>query len=128
MSEQFIYNPIQKSAEKQNDKFYGAIQDYDFIDSDNNPRINTESDKRVLAKIKYRTNNKEKYLIKIDNTKKMFNPLSPLSENKNNKLLDQYAANSDTFTEVSRKAFDYYLTFLRTSNPSWIHNAEREIY
>jgi hypothetical protein len=34
--------------------------------------------------------------------------------------------NSDSFKEVSRKVFDFYLSFLRTSNISWINHAERE--
>lgn len=115
-------------SKKLEDQFYSTIQDYDFIDQDNNPRISSESDNRVLAKIKYKSNNKEKYLIKIDNNKKLYNPMSPLSENRENQLLNQYMESSNTFMEVSKKVFDYYLTFLRTSNPSWIHNAEREAY
>lgn len=126
MSENFIFNPLKSSGPNEQDKFYGVIQDYDFVDKENNPRISSEKDNRVLAKIKYKQNGKEKFLIKIDNSKKLFNPALPLSENKKDKLLDQYGADSSSFKEVSKKVFEYYITFLRTSNQSWIHNAERE--
>lgn len=123
----YIYsNPSKQTKGSEKDKYYSIIQDYDFMDDDNNPRVESESDKRVLAKTKYKPNGQPKYLIRIDNYKKLYNPSSPLSENKQNKLLDQYKADASAFKEVSQKVFDYYLTFLKTSNPSWIHNAERE--
>jgi hypothetical protein len=126
MNDIFIHNQSSSSKTKQEDKFYGIIQNYDFIDKDNNPRINSEQDLRVLAKIKVKNNGQEKFLIKLDNNKKLYNPSSPLPENKKNRLLEQYGADSVPFKEVSKKVFEYYMTFLRTSNPSWIHNAERE--
>jgi hypothetical protein len=126
MSDSFIYTPSKNTTSKSDDKFYGIIQDYDFVDKENNPRINLEKDPRVLAKIKYKADGKEKFLIRIDNSKKLFNPSLPLSENKRDKLLEQYGADSSCFKEVSQRVFDYYVTFLRTANQSWIHNAERE--
>jgi hypothetical protein len=126
MSDSFIYTPSKNTTSKNDDKFYGIIQDYDFVDKENNPRINLEKDPRVLAKIKYKADGKEKFLIRIDNSKKLFNPSLPLSENKRDKLLEQYGADSSCFKEVSQRVFDYYVTFLRTANQSWIHNAERE--
>lgn len=123
----FIHSSKTKpSSNVEQDKFYGIISDYDFVDKENNPRINEEDDNRVLAKIKYKVNGQAKFLIKLDNSKRLFNPASPLPENKRNQLLEQYSIDSSNFKEVSKKVFDYYVTFLRTSNPSWIHNAERE--
>lgn len=123
----FIHSSKTKpSSNVEKDKFYGIISDYDFVDKENNPRINEEDDNRVLAKIKYKVNGQAKFLIKLDNSKRLFNPASPLPENKRNQLLEQYSIDSSNFKEVSKKVFDYYVTFLRTSNPSWIHNAERE--
>ena len=123
----FIYSQVNNTLKaNKEDKFYGIIQDYDFVDKENNPRIKIEKDSRVLAKIKYKADGKEKFLIRIDNSKKLFNPSLPLSENKRDKLLEQYGADSSCFKEVSQRVFDYYVTFLRTANQSWIHNAERE--
>jgi hypothetical protein len=123
----FIYtNTTKLNSNTEQDKFYGIISNYDFVDQDNNPRISKENDERVLAKVKYKINGHAKFLVKLDNAKKLFNPTSPLSENRKNQLLEQYSVDSSNFREVSKKVFDYYITFLRTSNPSWIHNAERE--
>jgi hypothetical protein len=108
------------------DQFFGLLVNQDFIDKDNNPRINNESSKHTLAKIKYKANNIPRYLVRIDETKKIFNPLSPLPENKSIKLLHSISSDTHLFKEVNKKCFDFYLTFLKTSNTSWILNAERE--
>lgn len=129
MSNNFIYSDPNKPSNIDNiDMYYGLIEDYDFIDSDNNPRIKVENDSRVLAKIKFRANGTQKFLVKIDNAKKLYNPSSQLSENKQRTLLDQYSGSQNNFKEVSQKVFDLYITFLRTSNPLWINNAEREAF
>lgn len=129
MSNNFIYSDPNKPSNTDNiDMYYGLIEDYDFIDSDNNPRIKVENDSRVLAKIKFRANGTQKFLVKIDNAKKLYNPSSQLSENKQRTLLDQYSGSQNNFKEVSQKVFDLYITFLRTSNPLWINNAEREAF
>lgn len=123
MTDTFIHNhKTEKSV--QSDSFYGTIKDYDFIDENNNPRIREEQDIRVMAKEKFRSNNSIKYLIRTDNIKHFYNPLSPLSENNKFNLY----SNTDQihFKEVSKSVFDMYIVFLRTLNTSWIRNAERE--
>jgi len=116
MNDTFIHNQSINPKTNQENKFYGIIQDYDFMDKENNPRINSEKDSRVLAKIKIKNGGQEKFLIKLDNNKKLYNPSSPLPENKKNRLLEQYGADAVPFKEVSKKVFEYYMTFLRTSN------------
>jgi hypothetical protein len=119
----FIHNHIPEKL-LEDDRFYGTIKEYDFIDKENNPRIKSEDDSRIMAKAKYRKNNSVKYLIRIDNIKHFYNPLSPLAENsKNNIFIDETEIK---FKEVSRSVFDMYITFLRTLNAAWIRNAERE--
>lgn len=121
----FIYE--QKRNNKINDdQFFGLLANKDFIDSDNNPRINDENNKHILAKIKYKKDNSPRYLIRIDETKKIYNPFSSLPENKSIKLLHSISSDAYLFKEVNKKCFDFYLTFLKTSNTSWILNAERE--
>lgn len=124
---EFIHNPNnQAKSAKLLDCYYGLISDYDFIDDNNSPRINKESDDRVFAKIKYRQDGNKKYLIKIDNNKKIYNPKASMPENRRNYLLDQYESHKSNFKEVSEKVFSNYLKFLKTSNNSWLLNAERE--
>lgn len=120
----FIFTQHANNTE-QIDKFFGLLEDKDFIDSENNPRIETDNNK-VLAKIKYKPNGMPKYLVRIDESKKLFNPTLDLPETKNIKSLHSINALSLSFKEVNKKTFDLYLMFLRTSNSSWILNAERE--
>jgi hypothetical protein len=113
------------NLETNKDRFFCLLADKDFIDKENNPRCNTE-DNKVLAKIKYKPNGMPKYLIRIDDTKKLFNPTLDLPETKNIKLLHSIGKETTLFKEVNKKAFDFYLMFLKTGNGSWILNAERE--
>lgn len=127
MSESFIHTSVEnKEKTKENNKFFTTKIDCDFHDEENNPRVNNEEDERVLAKIKRKQDNTYKYLVKIDNNKNLFNPKTDLSDNKRNNLSDQYFSQSSSFKEVSKKVFDYYLTFLRTSNILWLNTAQRE--
>jgi hypothetical protein len=124
--ENFIFT--QKSIpgeQKLEDSFFCLLKDKDFIDDQHNPRLNTENNK-VLAKIKYKPNGAPKYLVRIDETKKLFNPTADLPEIKNIKLLHSIGGDSISFKEVNKKTFDFYLMFLKTANSSWILNAERE--
>ena len=124
--ESFIHE--HKSVSKKNslDCYYSSITSYDFIDKDNNPRINEENDIRVLAKIKVKNNAIPKYLIRINNFKKIYDPSLDLSENKTSENLYQDDNTIMNFKDVNKNTFDLYLSFLRTLNSSWIRNAERE--
>lgn len=124
--ESFIHE--HKSSNKNNklNCYYGSIKTYDFIDKDNNPRIKDEEDVRVLAKIKVKNDDVPKYLLRVNNFKKIYDPSSDLSENKTSENLFQENKDSINFKEVNKKTFDFYLSFLRTMNTSWIRNAERE--
>jgi hypothetical protein len=108
------------------DKFYSSIKDYDFIDDNNNPRTNNENDTRTMAKIKLRQDKTNKYLVRMNNIKQLYNPTVSLPENQKNVLLRQEGGDVIQFKEVSKSSFDMYITFLRTMNPMWIRNAERE--
>lgn len=121
----FIHEQIHKKL-NDSDSFYSTIKDYDFIDNENNPRIKEEIDDRVMAKKKYRTDKSYKYLIRLNNIKSFYNPLTVLPENKSNRLLSVSDDKSPTFKEVNKNIFDMYLIFLKTLNPAWIRNAERE--
>jgi len=121
----YIYEQKPKT-ETNEDQFFGLLKDKDFTDENNNPRIRDENNQQVLAKLKYKSDNSPRYLIRIDETKKIYNPFSYLPENKSIKLLHAISSDSILFKEVNKKCFDFYLTFLKTSNTSWILNAERE--
>lgn len=126
MSESFIYNQVSKKKTTKENLYYSQIGFQDFVDNENNPRIKEENDQRVLAKIKYKDNTQPKYLIKLDHNKNLLNPTIQNTSKGKNKTIDLFLPNNDSFKEVSRKVFDFYLSFLRTSNVSWINHAERE--
>lgn len=123
--ESFIHQHKNKAESSLESVYYGSIKNYDFIDEDNNPRLNKEEDNRVLAKIKTKDNGSQKYLIRLDNLKKIYDPTLDMSENKSTNLFDIDGAEIP-FKEVNKKVFGLYLSFLRTMNTSWIRNAERE--
>jgi hypothetical protein len=123
--ESFIHQHKKKTAPVLDSAYYGSIKNYDFVDEDNNPRIKEEQDSRVLAKIKTKDDGSKKYLIRLDNLKKLYDPTLDMSENKSTNLFDIDGAEIP-FKEVNKKTFNLYLSFLRTMNTSWIRNAERE--
>lgn len=127
MIESFIHNHKKNITQSIiQDKYYATIKDYDFVDEENNPRIDSENDTRIMAKSKIRKDSTVKYLIRINNMKQLYNPTTPLPENQKSGLLKQDGGDSIQFKEVSKSSFDMYITFLRTMNPMWIRNAERE--
>lgn len=108
-------------------ELYTLIEQEDFLDNNNNPRIQSENDKRIMAK-KIKNQNKTKYLIKLDNSGKFYNPISPISSIKPTKILQTISLTEDRFKEVNENSFNMYLNFLRSKNISWINNAERESF
>ena len=105
---------------------YTIIDQHNFIDDDNNPRLSQNSN-RVYAK-RITKNNTQKYLIKVDNTNKFYNPLSPVSSIKPTKILQTISIPKNQFKQVNQEIFSMYLNFLRSKNEAWLHNAERESY
>lgn len=93
------------------------------------PTRNNDDDK-VYAKKIQRSDASLKYLIRLDPSAKLFNPLSiydqtdkrPVTE-----FLNSVCRTNKKFKEVNSKTFELYLKFLSTKNISWLHNAEREI-
>lgn len=122
----FIYNQKNTNQTELNNEFYSFIGDEDFLDENNNPRIESETNKKIIAKKIYKSDGRIKFLVKIDNSGRFFNPRSPVSSIKNTKLLQTISLSQDKFKEISSKAFTLYLNFLRSRNEAWLSNAERE--
>jgi hypothetical protein len=122
----FIFSSNKKTTDAPTSQYYTLIGQEDFIDDDNNPRIEKDNDNRVLAK--KTVQNKLKYLIKLDNAGKFYNPLSPISSIKPIKILQTISISDSRFKEVNQTVFNMYLNFLRSKNIAWINNAEREVF
>jgi hypothetical protein len=127
MIESFIHSHTKSTNDPIiENKYYTIIKDYDFIDSENNPRVKNENDSRIMAKSKIRKDKSIKYLIRTNAIKQLYNPTTQLPENQKSELLKQDGGDVIQFKEVSKSSFDMYITFLRTMNTMWIRNAERE--
>lgn len=112
-------------AEPTDDEYYGFIDDNDFIDTNNNPRLNTDND-RTLAKKIQREDGTFKYFVKINGSKKLFNPISIYGKSEIGSTFLDKTCKDFKFLSVNKKIFDLYVNFLRTKNVSWLYNAERE--
>jgi len=105
--------------------YYGFIDDYDFLDSQNNPRLEKD-DERTFAKKIIKSDGSHRLFVKTNASKKIYNPMSMYGKDEiGSKFLDK-TCKDFKFKAVNLKVFNLYLNFLRTKNLSWLHNAERE--
>lgn len=121
-------NVFSKKDVAEDIKLYTIIGEEDDID-DGIPIRNTDDDK-VYAKKVQRADASFKYLIRLDPTAKLFNPLSIYDETDKRQItefLNSVCRTNKRFKEVNFKTFELYLKFLSTKNTSWLYNAEREI-
>jgi len=105
--------------------YYTLIGDHDTLDKNDQPIANSESKKVLAKKVEYE--NRTKYYIKVGTYGKIYNPIGLYSEGHANKFLSKIGKKAFEFQEVNPKAFDFYLSFLRTKNLAWLNNAEREM-
>lgn len=86
-------------------------------------------DKEVCAKKTSRLDGTIKYLVKLDRSSKLYNPMSSIDSQQTNKdiFINDVCRQDHKFREVNQKVFDWYIKFLDTKNTSWLHNAEREV-
>jgi len=105
------------------DEYFTVSGLEDYLDINNNPRVTSQDDKKILAKKVAIEDNSAKYSIKIDSIGKIYNPVSMYVDKES--FLDKVCEGSEKFKEVNFKIFNMYIHFLRTKNISWINNAEQ---
>lgn len=106
--------------------YYTILGDHDYIDDNNKPRSQTETNK-VAAKSVVIDNNPARYYIKVGTYGKIYNPIGLFSEGKQAKFLSKIGRKEFEFKEVNAKVFELYTNFLATKNIAWLNNAEREL-
>jgi hypothetical protein len=126
MDDSFIFKPTIKNT-THNNEYYTILGSEDFIDDNNNPRIKNNDNTQILAKKVVRSDNSIKFLVKLSNNGKIYNPISIYGEERQSNFLDSVCKSSDKFIEVNGKVFEAYIKFLKTKNKLWLHNAEREM-
>ena len=124
MSEQYIYSEDKEINTLSEDEYFTVSGLEDYLDINNNPRVTSLEDNKILAKKVTREDNSTKYSIKIYSNGKIYNPVSMYVDKES--FLDKVCRGSEKFKEVNFKIFNMYIHFLRTKNLAWINNAERE--
>ena len=124
MSEQYIYSEDKEINTLLEDEYFTVSGLEDYLDINNNPRVTSLEDNKILAKKVTREDSSTKYSIKIDSNGKIYNPVSMYVDKES--FLDKVCRGSEKFKEVNFKIFNMYIHFLRTKNLAWINNAERE--
>jgi hypothetical protein len=106
---------------EEKEKFYTVYGKHDFIDSQNNPRINIEDKKRICAK-----EVRGKYSIRMASDGSLYDPNSMF----NNILSEQeiHKAVHIPYRPVKKIVFDIYMKYLQTKNNVYIRQAEREAF
>jgi hypothetical protein len=123
----FIHSLTTKNTETTTEEYFTSDGNHDFYDTDGSPRLKSYSDEKVYAKICIRQNNTKKFMIKVDQSNKFYNPFSLYDDKKAPPtFLNTIARNSKPFKEVSKSVFDLYIKFLVSKNSGWLLNAERE--
>jgi hypothetical protein len=98
----------------------------DYYDTEDYPIVEDENDIRCHAKI-VQVGDSYRYFVKVGKTGRLYNPIGLFDENQQNKQMRHAARPQWQMRQTKKKVFEYYLEFLKTKNPSWLHNAEREV-
>lgn len=121
----YIHNPgVDKNSVV--NEFYTLVGLEDFVDLNNNPRLNKETDDNIFAKKTVRADSSVRYSVRLSKDGKIYNPMSIYGQETNSTFLDRVCRASGKFKDVNYKTFDLYVNFLKTKNVAWLHNAERE--
>jgi len=116
-----------KSDSVTDEQYFTIIGQEEYMDNDKPKR--KQDDDKVYAKQILRKDNSIKYMIRIDSSSKLMNPISTINEKSGGSIfLENVCRSNRKFKEVDSKTFDWYIEFLSTKNASWLHNAEREVY
>lgn len=118
--------------------FYCLAGKEDFVDEAGRPRVQDSDSPNIAAKAvrskkgKHFNDNASynRYYIKCSPSNTLYNPveLHAIKDTKKQYgFIDKICKSEWSFREVDYTVFDKYLTFLQTSNITWLRDAERTI-
>lgn len=124
-----------KEGELVTNKYYTLMDQQDFLDRDNNPCRNEQSDivyaKAILnKKPKHIADNKVyyAYYVMLNPKNELYNPVQIHSTIKEkSKFVDKVCKAEWFFKEVDKSVFDTYVDFLRTKNLRLLQKANRSL-
>lgn len=105
---------------------YCLIGSEDFLDMNGHPVTSTDNE-NTLAKTIQRNNDPMQYFIRLSNNNKLYNPLSPIGDDRHTSVIDNACRPTNRFVAVNSMVFNYYLQFLSSKNILWLNKAEREM-
>jgi hypothetical protein len=120
-----IENFLNKKTDNKESELFTIIGKHSYIDENENPRVNSETQEVCAKKIISETSTK--FYIKTGLYGKIYDPIGLFSEGTSAKFLARAGKKAWDFKEVNQKVFDMYLSFLRTKNKAWLNNAQREL-
>lgn len=135
--QQAIYKPDKNKVavgveeEDQEIVVYTILGKQDDFDDDENPVLHStvrdlaEERPDAFAK-KVLTGSRYNYFIKRSHDGKFLNPIGLYDENRHQAR--RLGQDLFTYKQVNRKAFEFYVKFLKTKNRAWLQNAEREVF
>jgi hypothetical protein len=110
----------------QNTKLYTISGRHDFIDQDGFFQVNFEPvEKAKINPYVHAIKHNHRYMVKIGENGKLFNPYGLYSEGMETK--QRVGRPTWKFVNTTKANFDQYVIFLKTKNEAFLKKAEREI-
>ena len=107
----------------------------DFKDENGYPMKELDEDVQLLevlnnqdiCAVEYCDGNSTKYFVKRGKHGHLFNPIGLYAEGTEYKQSRHQGKPLWKLSRAEKKVFEYYINFLKTKNPAWLNNAEREV-
>jgi len=123
-----IEEPTRGETVDESTYLYTILGNHDWVDEDGFPRMNTkEFDPAQVHAKAVKDSSRTKFYIKRGRYGKPFDPMGIYTEGTEYKQKRHAGKPEWELKQVNKKAFDFYINFLRTKNSAWLRNAEREI-
>ena len=120
-----------KKKAKRTEIVYTITGKQEYLENDQYPCIKLDAEKAQESPdafaIKITIGQRTKYYAKRGKYGRLYNPIGMFSEGTASKRLGHAGKFEWKFTEVGKRAFEFYRDFLRTKNIAYLHNAEREV-
>jgi len=122
----FYRNETYPESTTKNTILYTVRGREDFVDENGYFQINYQPIERAKTNpYVHAIKHQSRYLVKLGENGKLFNPYGPFSEGMETK--QRVGRPTWKFINTTKANFDQYVTFLKTKNEVFLKNAEREI-
>jgi len=121
-----FYTDEVRDTSNQNTILYTVRGREDFVDQDGFFQVNFQRiEQAKLNPYVHAIKHNRRYLVKLGENGKLFNPYGPFSEGMETK--QRVGRPTWKFINTTKTNFDQYINFLKTKNEVFLKNAEREI-